>query len=77
MTAKTLTDFRNEHPDSSTWTVADMETFEHLAEIQLLPDAFQTRMFQASEQVYDRITDPAQGPIDVTAALMDAHHNAS
>jgi hypothetical protein len=40
-----------------------------------LTGTFQQRMFTASEEVYDRLD--GANPIDVTAALMDAHHKAS
>lgn len=33
----TANDFRREHGDPTGWTSADMETFEHLAEIDQLP----------------------------------------
>lgn len=40
MTAKTLAEFRTAHGDPTTWTAADMETFEHLAETKdiVLPE---------------------------------------
>ena len=73
----TPTEFRTQHGDPSGWSTADMETFEHLAEVNALPADFQARMFQASEQVYARITDPTQPPTDVAAALFQAQHDAS
>ncbi|MFB7312961.1 hypothetical protein [Streptomyces sp. NPDC056192] len=33
----TATEFRAQHGDPTTWTTADMESFEHLAEIDALP----------------------------------------
>jgi hypothetical protein len=62
--------------DASTWTTADFETEINLAEIDALTP-FQQRLFDAGQQVYDRITNPAEPPFDVTAALMDAHYKAS
>jgi hypothetical protein len=35
----TATEFRQTHGDPATWTTADMETYEHLAEIDTLPPA--------------------------------------
>ena len=69
-------EFAAAHGDSSNWTPADFEAEQNLAEIDALA-GFQNRMFTASEQVYARIVDPTQPEFDVTAALMDAHHNAS
>ena len=34
----TATEFRQTHGDPSTWTTADMETYEHLAETETVPD---------------------------------------
>jgi hypothetical protein len=40
MTTKTPTpaEFRQTHGDPADWTATDMETFEHLAEVDALPD---------------------------------------
>ena len=40
-------DFREQHGDPNTWTTADFETFEHLAETDPLPD-FTLVMVQGS-----------------------------
>lgn len=34
----TAHEFRTEHGDPTGWTTADMETYEHLAETQTIPD---------------------------------------
>ncbi|WP_392838757.1 hypothetical protein [Streptomyces sp. LN500] len=33
----TATEFRAQHGDPTTWTTTDIESFEHLAEIDALP----------------------------------------
>lgn len=44
---------------------------------------FEKRMYEGGQQVYDQIVDPNRnfdptaGPLDVEAALMDAHLKAS
>lgn len=38
----TALDFRTEHGDPTTWTTADMETYEHIAETDTLTTIDQT-----------------------------------
>jgi len=58
VTATDALDFRQQHGDPTTWTTAEMETFEHLAETDHLPD-FTIHMLLPADPTPDSTTAPA------------------